>query len=188
MNIKKFIIFFVLALAVVLILAASYKTFRKSPAGLKVESDLVSFVFVNDKEVGKTPFEGTFAEGDVRLKVIPQVSKAPLVAYERSVVLTGGTKTIVRRYFDESSGVSSGEIIFLEKGLSSSLIVSSTPLEAEISVDGTKVGSSPFSLTLPSGQHEVSLHKENYQDVSLQVSILEDYAVYVIADLLKLPK
>jgi len=63
------------------------------------------------------------------------------------------------------------------------LVITSTPTDAGIYVDGTIKGSTPTTLTLDSGTYTITVKKSGYSDYSLQVSIGAGQTMQITADL-----
>ncbi|MDI7260480.1 MAG: protein kinase [Thermodesulfobacteriota bacterium] len=62
----------------------------------------------------------------------------------------------------------------IEKVLSASLIVESTPTGAQVFVDGMLKGKTPIKLGLPVGKHDVRVTLSGYQDWKTQVQLKEE--------------
>ena len=164
--------------------------FTSQKAGLFVESNPNSSVYVNSEQVGRTPFEGTFPVGEVTIKLVPEAFDKPLSPFETKVNLTAGVKTVVRRTFGETNHDSSGEIISYEKTgeKEASLAIVSTPDSANIKLDGESVGFTPIKLaSVNPGEHEVSIEAEGFIERSFSVVIREGYRLIVVVDLAEQP-
>ena len=63
------------------------------------------------------------------------------------------------------------------------LVITSTPTDAELYVDGTIKGSTPTTLTLDSGTYKITVKKSGYSDYFIQVSVGAGQTMQITADL-----
>jgi hypothetical protein len=78
-------------LALVLLIGASLfvtGVFKPTGAGIFIETDPVSAVYINGEQVGRTPYKETRDPGEITLKLIPESFQTPL-AHE-CLCLVGG--------------------------------------------------------------------------------------------------
>jgi hypothetical protein len=162
--------------------------FKPKPGGILVTTTPASSVFVNGDLVGKTPYEGTFRPGEFSIKLVPESGEKNLLPFETRVSLVSGVKTVVRREFGETEETSSGEIISFEKedGKGNSLIVISTPDNAQVSIDGTPKGFAPYKIsTITPGEHQISIKAVGFLERILTVKSIPGYRLSIIASLAK---
>ena len=127
------IILFLLALGFVV-----YKlVFAKSGgiAGLKVISDPNSSIYLDDKFIGKTPYDGRQPSGDYIIKLVPEESQTGNVSWQDKIILTPQALTYVKKELGSSDLVSGGEVVYLEEIVKDEvqLTVTSTPDAAIVS-------------------------------------------------------
>ena len=72
---------------------------KKPTAGLKVETNPPSLVFVDDVEIGRTPLDKSFTPREVVVKLIPDSTTQSLATYQTKVRLTTAVYTVIRRDF-----------------------------------------------------------------------------------------
>lgn len=154
--------------------------FKPASAGLKVESTPQATVFLDGKEVGKTPFEDKkLAPGEKTVKLIPEDTK--FFSWETKVTLTGGALAYVFRNFAEIEARSSGKIITLEKladKKKTSLTVISTPDSCQVKIDGEEKGFTPLSLDdLSEGDHRVLLSSAGFEEIQVPAKIVAGFRV-----------
>lgn len=134
-------------------------------------------VYLDDAEVGKTPFEDkNLSSGEHSLKV-----EKNGFSWQGKVKLNLGTVTVVNRDLGKDSSSSSGETLMLERG--SGLTVISSPDGASVEINGKAYGSSPVSIKLPSGEYLLTLSKPNYLVRGIRAYLPEGYKLIVSADL-----
>lgn len=127
------------------------------PQALQVFSNPESQVFLDDKEVGKTPYSNNnVSKNDITLRLV-----ASSAAWVGAVKLTPGTVSIVNRDLSDNPLFGAGEIITLEQDRG--IFVVSIPDGAEVEVDGKKIGTAPIlKEDIPPGDHRVVISKEGH--------------------------
>ena len=72
--------------------------FKEQEAGVLIESEPVSKIYIDNKEVGVTPYETNIKPGEISIKIEPeQIGDVVLDDYETKVNLVPGIKTIIKR-------------------------------------------------------------------------------------------
>ncbi len=159
----------------------------KPTAGLKVETDPPSLVFVNNVQVGQTPLDKMFPPGDVTVKLVPESTSSVLSSYQTQIKLTDKIYTVIRRNFGATDDQSSGEIISLvpqtDKTASLS-ITTSVPDTASVTVDNQPQGFTPLTVSSVSPtDHQIEISSPGYGDISLTAKAVNGYKLSVIAQL-----
>jgi formylglycine-generating enzyme required for sulfatase activity len=110
-------------------------------------------VYLNDKYVGTTPYK---------------VQNIPIGKYSVRVVLQD-----YKEYRGEVSVEANEESKVDAKleGLPGKVLITSTPAGAEVSIDGKKVGVTPYSGEVSAGAHKVRVWKEGYQSAEESITI-----------------
>lgn len=157
-----------------------------SKGALQVTSVPKSKVYLNDQFIGETPLckcEGNdmLSSGDYSLKVVPDdSSQSP---YSENITLGKQTLTVIDRTFDGSTS-SEGSLIYL-KDLADShateLFVSSFPDKADVLVDNTLLGETPFlSKTLTASDHTLTIRKIGYRSKILHIHTTAGYQLVAV--------
>ncbi len=157
-------------------------------AGILIESDPSSTVFINNEQVGKTPYEATRDAGEVVIKLVPESFDKPLPPFETKVVLMSGAKTIIQRSFGESEDSTSSVIVSFEKDSenASSISIVSAPDNCEVKIDGNVVGFTPYKVVNTSvGEHVISVSANGYEEKNLKVNVFEGYKLTAVFNLKK---
>ncbi len=63
------------------------------------------------------------------------------------------------------------------------VILSATPENAEVSVDGSFVGNAPVTLKLSQGKHTIVVTARGYQGLTREITIMPDSEVRLTAQL-----
>lgn len=176
---KRAIIIVVLLLAVLgYALYAFVFAGSSSNAGLKVTATPTANVFLNDKLMGKTPFDTNYKSGDYVLKLIPQDSSSQVSSWQGKVTLNPSLLTYVDRTLGPSELTSAGEILTLEKNPAgdAQLSVITQPDAAAVIVDGQEKGAAPLLLKdMVAGEHDVSISSPGFVNRTLRVELTKGF-------------
>lgn len=148
------------------------------PQALQVFSNPEAQVFLDDREVGKTPYNSNnVSKNDINLRLV-----ASSAAWVGAVKLTPGTVSIVSRDLSENPLFGAGEIITLEPGRG--IFVISIPDGAEVEVDGKKIGQTPILKEdiLP-GDHRVVVSKEDHISRAVKVTSHKNFKLVLSVQL-----
>lgn len=162
--------------------------FKDQQSGILVESDPQATVFINEVEVGKTPYEANRESGEVLLRIKPDpIEGVVLDDYETKIDLVPGIRTIVKRVFRETEESSSGVVVSFDKlgGIESYVTVVSVPDNAQVSIDGKVYGYTPLRVKIPAGDHTLLVSSDKYLEKSLPIRV---YAGYKLTASVKLAK
>ena len=189
---KRKIISTILAVVGMLVIGTALLTilgfFKEQQSGLLVESDPAAIVFIDEKEVGKTPYEANREAGEIILRIKPATSEdIVLDDYETKIKLVPGIRTIVKRNFSKSEDYTSGVVVSFEKlgGIESYVSIVSVPDNAQVKIDGKISGYTPLKLKVPAGDHTLVVGSNGYLDKSLPIKV---YAGYKLTASVKLGK
>ena len=182
--VKKTIIWILVLLsAVVLLIRYSSKIEDvflglKQKSGISVQSSPDSAtVYLDGKEVGKTPFEDKNL--DVKQYAV-KVDKDGAI-FQGNIKLIDGTMTLINRDLAKDSASSAGETLTLDKGKGITLI--SNPSDAEVEIDGKSVGKTPTSINLEIGEHTILVSHPNYLKRSIKATLPKDFNLTISVDL-----
>ncbi len=182
------IIIATLAVVILLVAAALFCLGRYKPttAGLKIETIPASVVFIDNEQVGRTPYEGKLKAQEVNIKLVPEPSDKPLVPYETKVSLTSGIETYVQRSFGDLESASSGRLVSFEKigANQASLSVVSSPDATQVILDGQVVGYTPLKVSSISPvEHQLQILAEGFFEESFPIRPREGYGLTVVVKL-----
>lgn len=167
---------------------AFFGMFKQKMAGLLVEAEPVSTVYIDGVMAGKTPYETNLEAGEILIQLVPDIFEdQQLDSYETKVSLEPGVKTIIKRSFNADKDLVSGIIVSFEKigGDESLLTVVSVPDNAQIFIDGKAHGFAPIRTKVNAGDHDLLISHVGHLDKSLPVRI---YKGYKLTAVVKLPK
>ncbi len=142
---------------------------RKPATGsLRVLSSPQASVFLDNKTVGKTPFEGNVMVGEHMLKLIPESQATDTAPWGGKISINKNTRTFVDRELGSSDVTSSGVIFSLKKsdtakGNEGEIEVDSEPAGGIVYLDNDEKGIAPLIMEkVSAGEHELSVYSPGF--------------------------
>lgn len=183
-SVKKIIIWFLVFISLVALLLRFSNQAAEVFLGIKQTSGIFVYslpsdatVYLDNKEVGRTPFEDKSLEAkDYTVRITKEGA-----SWEGKVKLSAGTVTIVNRDIATDSASSAGEILNLDKG--KGLTVISNPTEADVEIDGKSYGKTPVTVNIEPGEHTILVSRPNYLKRSIKADLPENFNLTVSVDL-----
>ncbi len=181
---KKIIVWFLVILSLTALLLRFSGAWRQIFFGVKPTSGISIYslpsdatVFLDDKEMGKTPFEDKNLDtGEYTVKI--QKDQA---SWSGKVKLSPGTVTVINRDIALDFASSAGETLTLDKG--KGITVISNPSGADVEIDGKVSGKTPLTLDLDAGEHTVLVSHTNYLKRSIRANLPNNFNLTVSVDL-----
>ncbi|MBI2599596.1 PEGA domain-containing protein [Candidatus Daviesbacteria bacterium] len=134
-------------------------------------------VFLDNQEVGKTPFENK----ELEVKEYNVKLDKDGASWQGKVKLSSGTVTIINRDLASDQASSSGEILTLDRGRGMTVI--SNPSDSKVEIDGKEYGKTPISINISAGDHTILVSHPNYLNRSIRVSLPAKFNLTVSVDL-----
>ncbi len=157
---------------------------RPKTAGISIETNVPAYVFIDGRQVGRSPYDGTLSPHVAIVKLVAFDQSLP--SYETKVDLVVGIKTVIRRNFAQTEALSSGQIISFEKTPTEDFGISviTSPDAAQVILDGKPKGFTPIKIPkVGLGTHQLSLVSSGYIDSTFNVKTVDGYRLVVIAKL-----
>jgi hypothetical protein len=153
----------------------------KSKAGIIVKSEPTGTVYINDKEVGKSPYQDeNMAPGSYTVKIKSDSGEWT----SNKIRILENTIFNINRELAPNSSEQAGENVSIEKGKGITLVT--LPSQVEVSLDGQKQGNTPYLIPSTSeGEHEILLTKEGYLTRKIKIRTRNDYKIVIEATLKK---
>lgn len=150
----------------------------KQTSGISILSEPKdATVFLDEKEVGKTPFEDKNLE--VREYKVRITSDG--ASWEGKVSLNEGTVTVVNRDLSKDQSSSAGETLSLQRGKGITLI--SNPSSADIEIDGKAYNQTPVTVDVESGEHTILVSHQNFLKRSIKADLPKGFNLVISTDL-----
>lgn len=181
---KKTIVWFLILISAISLIIRYSGVMAEVFLGVKQKSGISVFslpdeatVFLDGKEVGKTPFE----DKNLLVKQYDVKIEKDGAYWQGKIKLNGGTLTSISRDLAKDQASYAGEILTLQKG--KGLTVISNPGKSEVEVDGKSYGETPLTIDVKSGEHTIVVSHGNYLNRSIKASIPENFNLTVSVDL-----
>lgn len=150
----------------------------KQKSGISIQStpDEAS-VFLDNKEVGKTPYE----DKNLEVKQYHIKIEKDGAVWQGNIKLTTGTITLINRDLAKDLSSQAGETLSLNKG--KGITVISNPHESDVEIDGKSLGKTPISINLDPGEHSILISHPNYLKRSIKALLPKDFNLTLSVDL-----
>lgn len=151
---------------------------ENSKSGLQISSVPEADVFIDGKEVGKTPYENKDLKvGEYKIEL-----KAGENLWQGVIPTTSGTVSILNRDIAGSVASSSGEVLILKKG--HGVFLTSTPLGAEVEIEGKIYGNTPLLISdLDPSEYVFLLSHPGYIKRQIRAVLPSDMILNINSDL-----
>lgn len=189
---NKLRLFIILSFGLVLLVGIVYfviGSLKPKIAGLYINTTPTSVVWINGREMGKTPYRDTNKPGESIIKLIPESTDSSFIPYETKTKLIAGVETVIRYDFANTEERSGGDVISFEKDErnQTSMVSVSIPDLAIIVIDGQQKAFVPYKTTnITPGEHELKFSLDGFRDRIVKVRIYEGYKLTAIIKLAKL--
>lgn len=150
----------------------------KGEAILKVSSNPATTIFLDNQNIGKTPFEDKVAAGEYTLKLIPESTVDTAVSWEGKVTLSPNLLTFVNRDLGSSDLTTGGEILTLEKinSKKAELAVTSTPDGAVVTLGNDEKGKTPLVVEdVEPGNYDLTLTSSGFGTRTVKIKTTQGY-------------
>jgi hypothetical protein len=179
---KRKIVFILVLLGLVALVAVVVKllTNRGPKQGeLRVNSNPAASVFLDNKNIGRTPFPSEkITAGSYTIKLVPDSVTTQLASWEGQIVVGQGLLTYVNADLTESELSSAVDVLWLEKISSkqSELSVTTNPDGASVLVDDVTRGVTPISISdITPGDHTVTVTSVGFLTRTLKIRTTPGY-------------
>jgi hypothetical protein len=159
---------------------------QRPTAGLKVETDPESIIFVDNKQVGQSPLDMMFRPGEVSVRIVPSSGDTSQV-YQTKVNLYTKTYTVIKRQFGHTLSDTAGETVSLASQPSqyaSLTVTTSDPVSALVVLDGQPKGFTPLVVSpILVGDHKLTISAAGYTERVITAHTVAGYNLTVNAKL-----
>ena len=160
-----------------------FKVFFKKKAKLAINTTPAASVYVDNQNVGVTPYEGVFGSGE---HLIGLVSQSEPFRFETKIELALGVRTVINRTLADLSEKQSGEIITFEKTgeKGSSVSIVTEPDAVLLTLNGQAKGYSPLKIdNLFGGEQSLVLESPGFEKKEIKLNAVNGYKIVLIAKL-----
>ena len=145
---------------------------------LRVDSQPVATIFLDNKNIGKTPYKDKIEAGEYTIKLVPETTTTQLTSWQGKIVVGQNLLTYVNANLSESELTTAIDVVWLEKITSkqSELSVTTNPDGATVLVDDVSRGVTPLSLQdIAAGEHSASVTSVGFLTRSLKIKTTPGY-------------
>lgn len=145
---------------------------------LRIDSQPTVTVFLDGKELGKTPYKDKVMVGEYTVKLVPDSASAS--PWQGRVKVGQNLLTYVNANITDSDLTTAVDIVWLEKISSkvSELAVTTSPDGATLLVDDVSRGATPLTLSdIPPGEHSISVTNLGFLSRSIKIKTTSGYKV-----------
>lgn len=147
---------------------------------LRVDSQPSATVFLDNKNIGKTPYKDKISSGEYTIKLVPDSTTAQLTPWQGKISVGQNLLTYVNANLSDTELSSAVDVVWLEKITSkqSELSVTTSPDGATLLVDDVSRGVTPLSIQdIVSGEHSVSVTNTGFLTRSIKIKTTAGYRV-----------
>jgi len=147
-------------------------------AALDISSYPTATIFLNDEELGTTPYENvSMKPGNYKLKLVP--TDASISPWEKNISLNNKITTIVDYQFHQDKDKIDGHVLYFEKAGAkdqSGLVVTTNPDAGTVAVDGQMQGFAPLNIpNISEGDHQILVTFPGYQSKEIYARGINGY-------------
>lgn len=182
MNKKALLILIIFAAVFIFSIYQFYSSRTSKISGLKIISQPVANIFLNEKLIGRTPYDDKQPSGEYTLKLIPDDPAQEAVAWQGKISLNPKVLTYVNRELGKSELRSAGEVLTLEKinNSSAEIAVMTAPDASTVLLDGQEKGTAPiFIKDVVDGEHDVVVASSGFIGRTVRVQTTSGYRLNV---------
>lgn len=153
-------------------------THQSAIAGLKIKTTPQASVYLDDKLIGKTPYDGRHPAGNYALKLVADESGG---SWQDKIVLTPQTLTYVDKEIGSSDLTTQGDVVSLEKidNEETEISIISTPDAAIVSIDGIEKGISPLNIPVLDGEHDIVVDSTGFIGRTIKIQAVKGFRVNI---------
>lgn len=179
---RKILFLLIIVLFVGGIVFYLWKLLQPARAELQIETAPETTVYLNGREVGKTPYKNfRLRPGDWKIKLVPTGKN---IFWEKQLTIPASTRLFINRIF--KNGSSQGRTVYLASNgdpRKAGCILTSMPPKASVSIDGKMRGITPLAIeNLDPGQHHLVFALPNYQPVEIMANATAGYRLVAEVD------
>lgn len=147
---------------------------------LRVDSQTPASIFLDNKNIGKTPYRDKVAAGEYTMKLVSDSTTSQLTSWQGKITVGQNLLTFVNANLSESDLSTAIDIVWLEKITSkqSELSVTTSPDGATVLVDDVSRGVTPLSIQdLTAGDPSISVTNTGFLTRSIKIKTTAGYRV-----------
>lgn len=139
---------------------------------LKVNSIPTASIFLDNKHIGRSPFDEKVGVGDYTIKISPESAVSSIASWQGTIKIASGLLTYVNANLAESEFLTAVDTVWLEKISSkgTELSVTTNPDGATVTIDGELKGITPLSIaSIVPGDHTLTVTSPGFLPRTLKI-------------------
>jgi len=165
-----------------------YRGLDKGKATVRLNAYPKAKIYINNQEAGTTPYQNdSLKAGEMVFRLVPEATFS--ASWERKLVLTSNTETVINWEFDPDPEREAGEILYLEKTSlkdKAGLTVTCQPDACSVTVDGQMRGFAPLTLEdIGEGSHKIIISLPGYKTREILARAVKHYRLVAEVKLAK---
>ena len=188
-TMKRKITFFIGLLALLGLVAGTIMLIsRRTPkqGELSVESTPEASVYLENKHLGRTPYDGKVDAGEYTIRIVSESTTPQFSAWQGKIVVGSNLLTFVKADLAESELSTAADTLWLEKtgGKSSEAVITTNPDGVTVSLDGETKGVTPTTLSdISAGDHSLTMSSPGFVTRTLKIKTNAGYRVVITVKL-----
>jgi hypothetical protein len=145
---------------------------------LRIDSQPVANVYIDDKQIGRTPYRNKLNVGEFSIKLMPDSAVGQLATWQGKVSVTENSLTYVTANLSDSELTTAVDSLWLEKITSklAEITVTTSPDGATVLIDNQTKGVTPLTLTdQPAGDHTITITSPGFLTRNLKIKTTAGY-------------
>jgi len=152
---------------------------------LRVDSNPVSSVFLDNKHIGRTPIGQSAYKvdaGEYTLKIVPESGSTQFASWQGKITIGSNLLTYVKADMAESELSTAIDVLWLEKisGKKSEVSVTTMPDSATVMLDDETKGMTPTIIpSVEPGSHTITVMSQGFLTRTMKVQLTPGYRLVV---------
>lgn len=145
---------------------------------LKVNSSPNTSIFLENRQIGKTPYEDKISEGEYNIKLVPESTIINTVSWQGRILIKQNLLTYVNADLSGSDFLSAIDILWLERisGNKSEIAITTDPEGTGVSLDGENKGTAPLVISdVKPGDHTILVSSPGFISRQMKIKTHEGY-------------
>lgn len=174
-----FLLIFLGIITLVVFIVRFFLASRTPKAGvLKIHSTPAASVFMDNKHVGRTPYDAEVPQGEYTIKLIPESAIDDVAVWQGKIRVAANLLTYINRDLAPTELASAGEVLWLEKITSNNaeMTIATVPDSAMILLDEQEQGVAPLTMTnISAGDHSLTVTSPGFLSRTLKIRATAGY-------------
>lgn len=178
---KRKIGFFIILIVILLVIGGVIKlvTSRTPKEGeLRVESNPVVNVFLDNKLLGRTPLREKVTSGEYTIRLVAESATSEIPPWQSKISVGANLLTFVNAVLSESELSSAVDVLWLEKSVAGKpeLSVVTNPDGASVVLDDMTKGITPITVSdITTGDHTLTVTSPGFLTRTMKVKLTTGY-------------